>query len=323
MKESDEVKGILKFYEEELEVLFPVDYSTFKTQLGEMLSLTDDSLQNFQLVYKGAKNNKVEIKNVEDYKKFINYIEEKIELVTLEVEVKEVSNINIKNCKDSIILFKKKSFPGNNINNDVDKNINNINNINNDINNNINNNIIERNRQYNIMSNDQRPNLAFPVACSFCRVEPLYKIIYYCKECKIIFCSNCEAIKGSIHPHSYYKVQNTSQYEYLNIGVQTGLEKMIDKVGNKVGEAYNSVLDFLGVDKIKNQNVNNYPNQNINNIYQNNNIQRPQVHQQSNLIEMARSQYDLGNISDERIEEALRQTNGNIDNAVVLLISQS
>ena len=110
MNESDEVKGKLKFYEEELEVLFPIDYSTFKTKLGEMLSLTDDSLKNFQLVYKEAKNKKIEIKNVEDYKKFINYIEEKIELVTLEVEVKEQSNVNIKNCKDSILLFKKKSL---------------------------------------------------------------------------------------------------------------------------------------------------------------------------------------------------------------------
>ena len=34
---------------------------------------------------------------------------------------------------------------------------------------------------------------------------------------------------------------------------------------------------------------------------------------------MARSSYDLKNISDKQILDALQKTNGNIDNAVILL----
>ena len=67
------------------------------------------------------------------------------------------------------------------------------------------------------------------------------------------------------------------------------------------------------VNFIKNDyNINNDINNNRSNIQMDNN-------QEVYLINFARNSYDLRNISDQQIREALRKTNGNIDNAVILL----
>ena len=372
MKEANEVKGRFKFYDEELEVMFPTDYSTFRNQLAEMLSLSNDSLNNFIIFYKDDKKNKTEIKTQEDFYNFITYAQSKIELITLEVEARE-ANINIKNSLNSILSFKERKnsdkINNNNIINDNNNIINNKNNIinnnnivednrqerNNNININNNRNIINRQQQNNNNINNNinnSQNLAFPVLCHFCNREPIYKIMYYCKECKISFCMQCELKNGRMHPHSYYKVQNTSQYEYLNIGVQSKLEKMMDNVGNTMGQAYNSVLSYFGANSNDNQNQNNNNRNNINNIndindinnvnnvnninnindinninnvnnFNNSNNNQSSRQQHLHLIEMARSQYDLSNISDQQILDALKQSNNDIDTAVIFLISQS
>ena len=67
------------------------------------------------------------------------------------------------------------------------------------------------------------------------------------------------------------------------------------------------------VNFIKNDyNINNDINNNRNNIQMDNN-------QEVYLINVARNSYELRNISDQQIREALRKANGNIDNAVILL----
>ena len=352
MKELDnenEVKGKFKFYDEEMEVLFPTDFSTFKNKLAEMLSVSNDSLKSFIIFYKDDKENKKEINNVEEYNDFIKYIQGKMEYITLEVVAREEGNINIKNSLKSILTFKnKKSNEINIINNNdniindnieiIDNYINNNNNLIRDDrqqrnnNNNINNSQKQNNRQQqnnNINNyNNNNSNLAFPVKCQLCNIDPLFKIMFYCKDCNKIFCRQCEGEIGPIHPHSYYKVQNTSQYEYLNIGVPSNFQRMMGNVGNRMEQAYNSVLSFFGGSSDENQNQNNSNRNNINNINNIsdiNNVNNSQRGQQKylQLIEMARSQYDLGNISDKKIIDALKQSNNNIDDAVILLISQN
>ena len=315
MKEQDNLaNGKLKFYNEELEVSFPIYFASLRMKLSEMLDLEDDSLKYCKLFYKDDKQDKKEIKNNEDYSNFIKYIKENKEIVTLEVEAREDSNIDISNCSQSILSFKEKIKQENTINN------NNIINNNSNINNN---NIIRDNNQQsnnnmiNNLSNGQ--NLAYPESCYFCKVSPLYKIMYYCKDCKICFCFGCELKYGYCHPHSYCKIQNTYQYEYLQIGKESRFEKMVDHVGNKMGDAYNSFMSFIRGFRNKGNNANN----NNNNFYNagNNNISQPS--QYSQLIAMARSQYDLTNISDQKIEDALKQCNGDIESAIIMLISHN
>ena len=52
---EEEYKGKIKFYDDEIEVLFPVDFNVFKTKLAEMLDLTEDFLINVNLSYNDEK----------------------------------------------------------------------------------------------------------------------------------------------------------------------------------------------------------------------------------------------------------------------------
>ena len=116
-------------------------------------------------------------------------------------------------------------------------------------------------------------SLSFPVFCTFCKKSPLFQPFFYCKECNYIYCSQCEQYNGSKHNHPYYQIRNTSQYEYLNIGKESQLNKFLDNVGNKVGNAYNSVLNFFGVKTNVDENNNNNSDEDfdINNPYINQN----------------------------------------------------
>ena len=215
----------------------------------------------------------------------------------------------------------------NNNNNNKNKNIKNNNN------NNINN--INQNNNRQNQNQSQMSMLAFPHSCSLCNAAPLYQVMYYCKECRQIFCHRCEYYHGPKHPHPYFKIVNTMQYDFLTKGGKSNFDKFMDGVGKNLEGAYNSVLGFFGGGNRNNNNNNiNNNNNNVNqmsgiqnnnnnvNQNQNNNGQRQPGPQQVSLVQIARNCYDLRNVTDQQIENALRQTNGNIDDAVILLVGQ-
>ena len=111
---NDDIKGKIKFYDDEIDVLLPNNFEEFKLKLGEMLGLNEDFLSKIKLTYKkGDQNDKIEIKNSEDYQNFTKYISENNEILSINVEVKEESNINIKKCSSSILEYKEKKNSGN------------------------------------------------------------------------------------------------------------------------------------------------------------------------------------------------------------------
>lgn len=199
----------------------------------------------------------------------------------------------------------------NNINNL--NNINNINNINNF--NNINNKVqqpqnFQQPQNQNRQINDNLYVLSFPYYCQLCKIAPIYQALYYCKECKLTICPKCELSEGQKHIHPFYKIQTTQQFDFLMIENSTGIEKLLDGVSNKLEGAYNSMLGFFGT------NNNNNNNRNLKNDPVN---QRPQ---RISLIQLARNYYDLRNFTDQQIETALLKANKNIDEAVIILVSQ-
>ena len=253
-----------------------------------------------------------------------------------EIDLKEENNKNIPPKQNNI---------NNNINN-INNNINNNNQIpfqknqnefnnNNNINNINNINVVPQNQnipqmsqnqnmsQMNQMSQNPQMNqmnqmnvskltnkylymIQFPFACSLCRLGPIYRVMYYCKDCNLIICPKCESREGERHYHPLYKVQNGSQFQYLNInGVST-----MDKIMDKMEGAYNSVLGFFGANGNNNNGNNN-----------NSRVQRqPQVPQLVSVVQLARNIYDLRNVTDQQIEEALIKCKGNIDEAVFSLV---
>ena len=373
---EEEYKGKIKFYDDEADISFPVDYKKFKERLGAILGLSEDMISNVKLSYKDEDGDKIEMKIEEDYNLFIEDAKRKDEILVMTVEIKEESNIDIKQCSSSIFAYvaknsgninnlseeiKKKSLElsdeisinnnsninnekennnkniinekndninkvilNNNINQNINNqnNINNINVINNNINNNNNNNInsinnINNNQRQQNVQRPQAPNMAanknlcvlsFPYQCNLCLRGPMYHAIYVCRECSLFICQNCELKEGPKHLHPLLKVQNHSQFEFLLGGNISDFEKIVNGVGNKIEGAVDSMLGFFGA---KNNN-----NQNNKSSYDN---KRPQW---VSLVQLARSYYDLRNFTDQQIEDALLKSNKNIDQAVILLVSQ-
>ena len=145
--------------------------------------------------------------------------------------------------------------------------------------------------------------IAFPYACSFCKAGPIYRVMYYCKECNFVICPRCELREGERHFHPLYKVQNGSQFKHLDINAVSTLDMIKDKMEG----AYNSVLGFFGAG---NNNANNSRAQQ----------QQQQVPQLVSVVQLARNIYDLSNVSDQQIEDALIKSKGNIDEAVFSLV---
>ena len=143
----------------------------------------------------------------------------------------------------------------------------------NDINN-IQINIVEDHNKNQFSNNFGNTSLTFPAFCTFCKKSPLFPPIFYCNECKFIYCLQCEQFNGYKHNHPLYQIKNTSQYEFLKIGKQNEFDKFIGNVGNKVESAYKSVLGFFGIKKENNEenNINNENDDNdLNNPYFNQN----------------------------------------------------
>ena len=189
----------------------------------------------------------------------------------------------------------------NSINNINQNNINNINNVSNI--NNINN--INQVSNQNKINNRYLYMISFPYACSVCKTGPIYRVMYFCKECNIVLCPRCEVTQGEIHIHPFYKVVNSTQFKFLDInGITT-----MDRIMNRMEGAYNSVLGFFGAgnnqidaSKAQQQRDQQYAPQLVSNV------------------QLARNIYDLRNVTDQQIEEALIKCHGNIDQAVFSLV---
>ena len=269
-----------------------------KLDLNENSNINNDNNNNINKNLEENSNQLIMNNNINNINNNINNINNN------EIDLKEENNKNIPPKQDNNI---------NNINN-INNNINNINNqilfqknqkeLNNNNINNINNiNIVPQNQnipqmsqnqnmsQMNQMSQNPQMNqmnqmnvskltnkylymIQFPFACSLCRLGPIYRVMYYCKDCNLIIC------------------------------VST-----MDKIMDKMEGAYNSVMGFFGA------------NGNNNNGNNNSRVQRqPQVPQLVSVVQLARNIYDLRNVTDQQIEEALIKCKGNIDEAVFSLV---
>ena len=131
----------------------------------------------------------------------------------------------------------------------------------------------------NQFSNNFGNSISFPIFCTFCKKSPLFPPIFFCKDCKYIYCSQCEQYNGYKHYHPYYQIKTITQYEYLKIGQQSEFDKFFDNVGNKMESAYKSVLNFFGANTSQNDENNNNNNNNINinfsNLFEENEVNNP------------------------------------------------
>ena len=240
-------------------------------------------------------------------------------------------NFEINKNQNNIIIDRNNH--NNNIysnNNNNFNNFNNINNINNFNNiNNINNQNNIRNINNNNINLNEQTYMVFPYNCNLCNEYPIVKVLYYCLVCGIPLCQKCEEKLGINHRHSILKVQTKEQYDDLNLKIN-GVSKEIKNNENNENNPNQSIIknittnlntlkdSFIGA--IFGEEKNDENRNNINRGLNNNNNQQ-MAPQKMSLIQLARAQYDLNGISDNQLQEAIEKTNGNIDDAIVLLMS--
>ena len=238
------------------------------------------------------------------------------------------NNIIIENDNDDNLV--SPYIQKDNINNDLNRNnninrnyINNSNNINNI------NNINNLNNEKNNINLNNQIYMVFPYNCNLCNQYPIIKVLYYCLVCGIPLCQECEEKLGINHRHSILKIQTKEQFDDLNTKINRNLNKKekddnninedksnqsnIQKFANNIKDIKDSVLGALFGKNKKDENINNNFEKRIDNNQQ-------MIPQKMNLIQLARAQYDLNGISDTQLQEAIEKSNGNIDDAIVLLM---
>ena len=294
-----EYKGKIKFYDDEIVVLFPENFQLCKKKISEMIQINEeDILKKVTLSYTDEEGDNIELNCENDYLIFINGLKEN-NLLTINIQLKEESEI--------INFDKQNSLEISNELKDIDKSKNdNINKINIDNNKDDENNIINNNdlNKNDIIQekNDAENIVTYQETCTNCKASPLYDVFYYCTRCSITYCSKCESERGSIHIHPLYKIQSFDQYMNSDI-------KLKEKFNNKIEEYRSNFKDFIG-------GLNNIVNNNQNN---NNNNEKDYTA----LVQQIKNDYDLkdSNIPDEKIEEAIRENNGDIDKTMDFLFN--
>ena len=175
------------------------------------------------------------------------------------------------------------------------------------INNNINNNNIDINNANNIINkNITTIFMTFPSTCSVCNLYPLVKVMYYCPKCSMILCEKCEEKPEFNHRHLIYKIQTKEQFEDLQLKLNP----------NKNNNNSNNDANQSQLQKFKNSIINLFGNNNDKNI----NNQNQDNPQHMSVIQIARQRYDLKGINDNQLQMAINKANGNIDEAILLLL---
>ena len=143
------------------------------------------------------------------------------------------------------------------------------------------------------------------MACGLCNQYPILKILYYCPTCSVYICPECEKKPDINHRHSILKVQTQQQYADLNEKIKRASEELnLENAANQ--SSFKNIKDSV-LNLFKGKEENNIP------------LQQQNLPQHMSLIQIARAQYGLQGISDNQLEAAIRNTNGDIEKAIPLL----
>ena len=185
-------------------------------------------------------------------------------------------------------------------------------------------------------------SIIYQETCKFCKAYPLYDVFYFCTKCNYIMCSKCEKEKGSLDSHPLFKIQTRDQYMNSDIKLEKNIINHIKGYGDVIKGVFTSITDIVrgGKNDNKNNNENDNANDNKNkNNYNktndlknkvgnnNNNINlKPNYNDNDNSIKDENNykalaqelinNYKLDGVSEEKLEEALKLTNGDINEAL-------
>ena len=76
--------------------------------------------------------------------------------------------------------------------------------------------------------------IRFSSYCNICNKFPIINTMFYCRDCDLNLCENCEKQVGLNHRHCYYKITNKEQYEdILNIKIEEITKNRNKHINNK------------------------------------------------------------------------------------------
>ena len=252
----EELRASIKYYDQSLRIILPYDYNKFEDGLSSMLQISHDNLKNLRIYYIDQMDNKqYSIDNSQNYWAFLEKVKNKnaniiyVELSNNIIKNKIKNDIQIDNDDDLLENPYQESF-------EEENNINNINNIN----------IIKEDEMkfstLKKQENKNEQNNIIKLKCSLCKNDIILGIIYYCKDCDLFWCSNCEKENGKNHKHCYYKIRNKSQYEqiYTSVNDKGNNDKIKEEennssqISNFISQAtktfkdnFNSIVSYINL----------------------------------------------------------------------------
>ena len=90
--------------------------------------------------------------------------------------------------------------------------------------------------------------IRFSSYCNICNKFPIINTMYYCRNCDLNLCENCEKKVGLSHRHCYYKITNKEQYEeILNIKIEEIKKNRNKNLNNRTQINYgnNGILNSI------------------------------------------------------------------------------
>ena len=340
-----ECKGRIKFYDEEMDVQFPEDFNSCKKKIGEMIGLSgDELLMQINLYYNDEDGDKILLTEDNDYKIFFNFLKENDAqkgTSTLIIELKEKSEILVQKISQEMSVYKEKHSEE--IINEVDMNEDIMNQIENenlviknnkeeDNNNKINinennnkeeeNNEKENNNENNLNQQSNQPDnninqdeqrIKYEETCEYCKAKPLYDVFYYCLQCNIKMCSKCELELGKKHSHPFSKIQTYDQYMNSHINLRKNVNNAVQHYGGAIQNFLGNLSNLIS-NNIRNNN--NLRNQNNNGNNNNTNNNQNKKNYKALVQKMKKDFFELDDIPDEKIEEALIKSDGDINKAL-------
>lgn len=323
---------LLKFYDQQCQIKIPNKYNEFKTTLCSVLQFPN--FNELIIYYIDSDGDKIIVGNEMDFEELKKQIARK-EVEEIEVMVSEGSKLKIpiiakedqvKESKSSInqIEVKDQNKPEENefeikeqpklqsqqLNqktdqikgepmkkgNEIPSNPHNPSSF-------TTNNPMKQNEPNQILLNNMlQKEIVFDVECMMCHENPIKKVLYYCEQCSTYLCPNCETKHGPTHRHPLLKIRKPA-----NIPISISQSKINNKPMNQ-DKKENDQISFI--DSIKQ-----IPNT-IKNFF------HDETKDPKYLLRVARANYDLKEITDDKILMALKKAKNNIDEAVILLAQE-
>ncbi len=321
------MNAIIRYYGDTKDVILPLNYLNFTRSLSEMLQNSDEYLSNVSVFYIKNKN-KHFVKSSNDYSQLLEKLKnEEVRVIDIEIEIgdnksktkHEKKKDNVKNDEKDLMAGKIKSKSQMNDKKDefhiqIEETKKYI------------------NSSYNALENK---DINYNENCEICKSK-IIETLFKCLECQNYFCEDCETKKGHKHPllkiktFEDYKKYKTILFKNLNnnLGMNSNYNrKSLYKDKNNLDYIENSKKNF---DNKQFENNFKQPSSNIkrkdkdNNSY--NELQKKErvvsdykielYKNLDDLIVEAKNNYDIKNIDDENLGNAIKNAKGNIDDAI-------